>query len=81
MKSFEWLLRTGYYSVSLENVGDGAQLVDGQWYMPKFGCDTLQHIKDEAQVVEVRSRCFFCSTPTQATDKGQACPKCGGRPT
>ena len=25
-------------------------------------------------------RCFFCDTPTQATEKGQVCPKCGGRP-
>ena len=24
--------------------------------------------------------CFFCRTPTQASDKGQECPMCGGRP-
>jgi len=25
-------------------IGAGAQIVDGQWYLPKWGCDTLQHI-------------------------------------
>jgi len=25
-------------------IGAGAQIVDGQWYLPKWGCDTLQHV-------------------------------------
>jgi len=25
-------------------IGAGAQIVDGQWYMPRWGCDTLQHV-------------------------------------
>lgn len=29
---------------------------------------------------EAEYRCFFCSTPTQPTKKGQVCPECGGRP-
>ena len=29
---------------------------------------------------EAKYLCFFCSTPTQPTKKGQACPICGGRP-
>jgi hypothetical protein len=41
------LLRRGYYPVSPECAGEGAQLVDGQWHMPRWGCDTLQHVIDE----------------------------------
>jgi len=26
------------------------------------------------------NRCFFCGTSTQLSEKGQKCPKCGGRP-
>jgi hypothetical protein len=25
-------------------------------------------------------RCMWCGTPTQRGEKGQECPKCGGRP-
>jgi len=30
-------------------LGAGAQIVNGQWYLPKWGCDTLQHILDELE--------------------------------
>ena len=36
---------------------DGAQLIDGKWYMPLYGCDTIQHFLDSvraAQSAEVR---------------------------
>jgi len=26
------------------SIGDSAQLINGQWYAPKWGCDTLQHV-------------------------------------
>jgi hypothetical protein len=28
------------------NVCDGAQLINGEWYMPIWGCDTIQNILD-----------------------------------
>ena len=28
---------------------DGAQLVDGQWWHPAFGCDSLQYVVDNAR--------------------------------
>lgn len=42
-----WLLRRGYYPVAAACAGEGAQLVDGTWHMPRWGCDTLQHVLDE----------------------------------
>jgi hypothetical protein len=34
--------------LSLEDgIAPESQVVDGQWYVPKFGCDTLQHMIDE----------------------------------
>ncbi len=41
------LLRRGYYPVAPECAGDGAQLINGQWYMPRWGCDTLQYAIEE----------------------------------
>lgn len=41
------LLRRGYYPIAPECVGEGAQIVRGQWYMPRWGCDTLQTLIDE----------------------------------
>ncbi len=41
------ILDIGYDPVEPEAVGEGAQIVDGQWYMPRWGCDTLQHVVDE----------------------------------
>ena len=29
-------------------VSPGAMIVDGQWYVPKFGCDTLDMMLEEA---------------------------------
>jgi len=44
MKAFvKLLLQRCYYPTEPEFVGEGAQLVNGQWYMPAWGCDTLQH--------------------------------------
>jgi hypothetical protein len=42
------LLRIGYYPVSDEIAMDAdcAQLIDGAWHMPYYGCDTMQHIMD-----------------------------------
>lgn len=41
------LLRRGYYPVASECAGEGAQLINGQWHMPRWGCDTLQHVIEE----------------------------------
>ena len=41
------LLRRGYYPVAPECAGEGAQLVNGGWHMPRWGCDTLQHVIDD----------------------------------
>lgn len=30
---------------------DGSQLVDGQWWYPVFGCDSLQYVVDNARQV------------------------------
>jgi len=32
---------------------DSVQLINGQWYAPKWGCDTLQHI---IEIIEQLSR-------------------------
>jgi hypothetical protein len=32
-----------------EEIADGAQLVDGQWWHPIFGCDSLQYVVDNAR--------------------------------
>ena len=40
------ILELGYYPVSVGCIGEGAQNVNGEWYMPRWGCDTLQHVLD-----------------------------------
>ena len=42
----------------------------------------LEELRASRSAVETEAkyRCFFCGTPTQATEKGQTCPECGGRP-
>ena len=40
------LLELGYYPVSIECAKGAAQLVDGRWYMPRWGAETLQHVLD-----------------------------------
>jgi len=40
------ILQTGYLPVHPSCVGEGAQIVDNQWYMPRWGCDTLQHVAE-----------------------------------
>jgi hypothetical protein len=32
-----------------EEIADGAQLVDGEWWHPQFGCDSLQFVVDNAR--------------------------------
>jgi len=40
-------------------------------------CDrAVDHQNVESKV----NLCFYCSIPTQVTEKGQACPICGGHP-
>ena len=48
----------------------------------EFARDAALHIIASQPGVEAEAkyRCFFCSTSTQPTEKGQACPICGGRP-
>jgi len=55
------LLQLGYYPVSAELVkaGDGAQRVDGQWYMPRWGPDTLNHIDEIWGNDEPQERAFY----------------------
>jgi hypothetical protein len=32
-----------------EEIADGAQLVDCQWWHPQFGCDSLQYVVDNVR--------------------------------
>lgn len=32
-----------------KELAEGAQLVDGQWWHPLFGCDSLQYVVDNAR--------------------------------
>jgi len=42
------ILDIGYEPIEPGNsIGDSAQLINGQWYAPKWGCETLQHVIDE----------------------------------
>jgi len=45
-KLIKAILTIGYDPVAPEDVGEGAQLINKQWYMPRWGCDTLQHVSD-----------------------------------
>lgn len=47
---------------------------DGIW------SDISPKASQPAVEADAESRCFFCDTLTQATEKGQACPVCGGHP-
>jgi len=35
------ILAIGYEPIEPDAVGEGAQIVDRQWYMPRWGCETL----------------------------------------
>lgn len=37
---------------------DGAMLFDGEWYFPRFGCDTLQNLADDLAIAETKSNAF-----------------------
>jgi hypothetical protein len=41
------LLARGYYPVHEDCAGADAQRIDGQWYAPRWGRDTMQHVIDE----------------------------------
>jgi len=43
------ILSSGYEPVKPEavSIGEGAQIIDGQWYLPRWGCDTLQHVIEQ----------------------------------
>ena len=47
MSTLRALLNPGY-EVDDGSI-DGAQLVDGQWWHPCFGCDSLQYVVDQAR--------------------------------
>lgn len=36
-----------FIPIKTEEIVEGVQQVDGQWYMPLYGSDTMQHIIDE----------------------------------
>ena len=42
---------------------DGAQIVNGEWYHPKWGCDSLDHSFDELfhhlVSIEIASRTYY----------------------
>jgi len=48
------ILNIGYYPVEPSFIKAGAQIVNEQWYMPRWGCDTLQHVIDELSKEETR---------------------------
>lgn len=37
------------YEIAGEEIADGAQLVDGEWWNPVMGCDSLQIVVDYAR--------------------------------
>ena len=47
MSTLHSLLSPGYEPG--DGKADGAQLVDGQWWHPSFGCDSLQYVIDNAR--------------------------------
>ena len=47
MSTLRALLNPGY-EVDDGSI-DGAQLIDGQWWHPVFGCDSLQYVVDNAR--------------------------------
>lgn len=42
------IIKIGYVEISLECAKnmDGSQLINGQWYGPRWGCKSLEHIID-----------------------------------
>jgi hypothetical protein len=42
------IIKIGYVEISPDAAQhlDGAQLINGQWYGPRWGCDSLEHIVD-----------------------------------
>jgi hypothetical protein len=37
------------YEITGEEIAEGAQLVDGEWWNPVMGCDSLQMVVDNAR--------------------------------
>lgn len=43
------VVRKHYVPIADPKGCDGAQLLDGEWVMPRWGCDTLQNMIEELQ--------------------------------
>jgi len=43
-KLIKAILAIGYEPIEPDAVGEGAQIVDRQWYTPRWGCETLEHV-------------------------------------
>jgi len=64
----EKVLELGYYPVDPSCAGEGAQFINGLWYMPRWGCDTFEHIQDmleeqpssEQSGSQIRYACNVC---------------------
>ena len=68
-KIIKLIFEDAFYPVEIEHAGAlGAQYLNGKWYMPRFGCDTLQHIFDG-----ILEQCEYTGNfcPTAGGDKKQ----------
>ena len=61
MTTLAFLLRPAYEPG--DGSADGAQLVDGQWWHPIFGCDSLQHVVDNARSLLNKDQDLLIATP------------------
>lgn len=55
-----------YQSINDEKAireGDGAQQLNGQWYMPLFGCDTLANLIEDIEYAAAKA----ANDPSSAT--------------
>ena len=53
MNIFEKILELGFIELDSvpKDLPNMYQLIDGKWYFPRWGCDTLQHVKNEIEVL------------------------------
>ena len=52
-KEFKELVMKNFELIKGEEIigeCEGAQLIDGKWYMPLGGCDTIQNILDDRKL-------------------------------
>ena len=54
------------YEITGEEIAEGAQLVDGEWWNPLVGCDSLQIVVDNTRAVLVDAMAARCPTPAAA---------------